>query len=231
MEHLIEIENVSRTYCGTGQYVTALRNVTLKVGKGDFIALMGASGSGKTTLLNIMGLLDRPSSGRVIFGGSDVSAYSDESLSMIRATRIGFVFQSFNLIPHFDALENVELPFLYGHLDEHEGRRRALEALGKVGLAQRVTHRPGELSGGEAQRVAIARAIAPGPDIILADEPTGNLDTATGDSIMDILERLNAEGAAVILVTHDERRARRARKIVQITDGAFMGEQDGQYPV
>ncbi len=213
------VEEVYKIYRRGEQEVRALDGVSLTVENGEFLAIVGQSGSGKSTLMNVLGCLDTPSSGRYLLEGEDVSAMSDRTLSEIRNRRIGFVFQSFQLIPGLDALENVELPLLYRGLPREERRRLAVDCLERVGLGSRLHHRPAEMSGGQQQRVAIARAIAAKPPILLADEPTGNLDSASGREILDILRELNAEGRTVLLITHDPRIAEAARRRIHIRDG------------
>ncbi len=213
------VEEVYKIYRRGDQEVRALDGVSLTVENGEFLAIVGQSGSGKSTLMNVLGCLDTPSSGRYLLEGADVSAMSDRTLSEIRNRRIGFVFQSFQLIPGLDALENVELPLLYRGLPREERRRLAADCLERVGLGSRLHHRPAEMSGGQQQRVAIARAIAAKPPILLADEPTGNLDSASGREILDILRELNAEGRTVLLITHDPRIAEAAQRRIHIRDG------------
>lgn len=214
---MIELVDVSKVYSLGRVQVPALRGVSLTVADGEFVAVMGPSGSGKSTLLHLMGCLDTPTSGRVLFRGRDVSGLPDRELARLRAADIGFVFQTFNLLPDETALGNVELPLLYSGVADR--RSRAREALEKVGLADRLDHRPLELSGGEQQRVAIARAIVRRPSVILADEPTGNLDTESGRMILDLFCRLNAEGVAVVMVTHDAEVAERASRTIRLRDG------------
>ena len=201
--------------------VDALRDVSLDVEEGSYIAIMGPSGSGKSTLMNLLGCLDRPTSGQVYIRGNDVSKLSDDALARVRNKEIGFVFQWFNLLPMLTAVENVELPLVYAGVPPKERRARALRALEQVGLADRARHRPAELSGGQQQRVAIARALINSPAILLADEPTGALDTQTGKEILDLFERLHEQGHTVICVTHDRDVAARAQKIVRIRDGSI----------
>jgi putative ABC transport system ATP-binding protein len=202
--------------------VTALGGVDLLIERGDFVAVMGPSGSGKSTLLHIIGCLDRPTSGSYRFSGRDVSALSDVEVSRIRARRIGFVFQMCHLIPQLTVLENVEVPFAYRGDGERGRRAAALRAIEQVGLIHRIGHRPAELSGGELQRTAIARAVAGEPALILADEPTGNLDSSTGRQIMELIASLHRKGAAVLLVTHDEAVAGYARRRLRLSDGRFV---------
>lgn len=219
---MIEVENLSKIYELGGQKVPALKGVSFRIRKGEFVAIMGQSGSGKSTLMNLLGCLDLPSSGTYRLNDIDVRTLSSDQLAEVRNRRIGFVFQSFNLLPRSSALENTELPLLYGGISDPQSRAR--EALAKVGLDARAHHKPNELSGGECQRVAIARAIVNSPDILLADEPTGNLDSKTGEEIMDIFSRLNREGATLILVTHETHVAQCARRIIHMRDGLIIGD-------
>jgi putative ABC transport system ATP-binding protein len=224
---LVELQDVERVFHRGPAEVVALRNVTLRIQSGEFVAVVGPSGSGKTTLLSILGCLDRPSGGTYFLGGSNVVALDDISLSRIRNRNIGFVFQSFHLIPHLTVLENVETPLLYGECPPGETRERALKSLEHVGLAHRAEHRPSELSGGEAQRAAVARALVVGPSLLLADEPTGNLDSATGEQIAALLASCNSQGTTVVLVTHNDALARRARRTVSLKDGAVARDTRG----
>ena len=206
-----------------GNRINAISELDLRIEKGEFLALLGPSGSGKTTLLNLLGCLDRPTSGRVFVDAMDVSEKSENELSAIRARKIGFVFQSFNLMPMYSAAENVELPMMTTRVPRAQRRQRAAKLLGRVGLSGRMQHRPDELSAGEQQRVAIARALANNPPIILADEPTGNLDTRTGGEIIGILRKLNREsGTTIVMVTHDERMARYATRRLYLKDGCIV---------
>jgi putative ABC transport system ATP-binding protein len=216
---MIKLENISKTYSRDGVPVTALREANFSVDDGDFVVIRGVSGSGKSTLLNILGCLDSPSTGNSFFDGADVSHKNDSELSRIRSERIGFVFQSFNLLPRTTAIENVELPMIYA--GRKINRSRAAEALARVGLAHREHHFATELSGGEQQRVAIARALINDPALILADEPTGNLDESSGVGVMTILHELNDEGRTIVLVTHDEAVAAHARRVLLIRDGVL----------
>jgi putative ABC transport system ATP-binding protein len=223
---MIEAEDISKTYPrGDGGTVDALKEVSFQIAPGEFVAVRGASGSGKSTLLNLLGCLDRPSSGSYRLDGEDVARYSDKQLSRIRNARIGFVFQSFNLLPRTTALENVEMPMVYG--DGHVDRRRALSALERVGLAARANHFATELSGGEQQRVAIARALINSPALILADEPTGNLDLNAGREVMRLLEDLHGEGRTILLVTHDDAIAAHAAREILLRDGAIASDRSG----
>jgi putative ABC transport system ATP-binding protein len=219
---LLQLSGVGKTYPRGDSDVVALREVTLTVEPGESLAVMGPSGSGKSTLLSIVGCLDRPTHGDYLLDGRRVSDCSDDALSRIRNERIGFVFQSFHLMPQLTVLENVETPLLYGSVPQAEWRGRARRCLEKVGLLHRADHRPRELSGGEAQRVAIARALIMEPTLLLADEPTGNLDTRTGDEIAEVLASLNREGRTVVLVTHNENLAQRAGRIIHLRDGAVV---------
>src|SRR5277367_4137369 len=216
---MIRIKNISRTYSRNGVPVTALREATFNIDAGDFVVIRGVSGSGKSTLLNILGCLDSPSTGTYLLDGADVSHKSDAELSRIRSQKIGFIFQSFNLLPRTTAIENVELPMIYA--DREISRSRAAETLARVGLAHRERHFATELSGGEQQRVAIARALINDPALILADEPTGNLDESSGADVMGILHDLNDEGRTIVLVTHDDAVASHARRVLMIRDGVL----------
>jgi len=217
---MIEVDRVSKTFPTKGPPVAALRDVSFTIGKGEFVAIRGASGSGKSSLLNLLGCLDRPTSGAYRLAGEDVSALDDGALSKTRAQKIGFVFQAFNLLQRTTAVENVELPMIYA--DRPVSRPAALAALKRVGLEARAGHFPGQLSGGEQQRVAIARALINDPALILADEPTGNLDRAAGDNVMAILGALNAEGRTVVMVTHDDEVAAKAGRTLTLKDGVLV---------
>jgi len=220
---LAELIDLEKSYrMGADLVVEALRGVTLRIEEGEYLAIMGASGSGKSTLLNLLGCLDRPTSGRYLLGGEDVSQLSDGELSEVRGRRIGFVFQSFNLIPQLSALDNIEVPLFYQGMHRRDRRRRATALAEQVGLGPRARHKPMELSGGEQQRVAIARALANDPLIILADEPTGNLDSKTGLDILTIFDDLTARGRTLIVVTHDENIARRTHRVVRLADGRVV---------
>jgi len=220
---LLRLEGVTKIYQLGEVEVPALRGVDLLLERGDFIAIMGPSGSGKSTLLHIAGLLDRPTSGRVLWDGEDVTSFRPARLAELRGRRIGFVFQTFNLMPTLTALENVELPLVFQGVRPRDRRQRAEELLSLLGLGDRMRHRPSQLSGGERQRVAIARALASDPDLILADEPTGNLDTASGQEILGILAQLNEQGRTVVLVTHDPEAAATARAVLRMRDGRIEG--------
>jgi putative ABC transport system ATP-binding protein len=219
---LIAVESLSKTYDLGDQKVPALKGVGFRIRKGEFVAIMGQSGSGKSTLMNLLGCLDLPSSGTYRLADIDVSTLNSDQLAEVRNRRIGFVFQSFNLLPRSSALENTELPLLYSGTSDTGLKAR--EALSKVGLDARTYHKPNELSGGERQRVAIARAIVNNPSIILADEPTGNLDSKTGKEIMSIFSQLNREGTTLILVTHEQHVARYADRIIQMQDGQILSD-------
>ncbi|MCS7106224.1 MAG: ABC transporter ATP-binding protein [Candidatus Aenigmarchaeota archaeon] len=223
MSALLELEHVSKIYKLDEVEVKALDDVNLKIEKNEFLAVTGPSGSGKSTLLHIMGCLDRPTRGRVILEGRDVSSLSDAELARIRGMKIGFIFQFFNLYPTLTALENVELPMIIVEKDKKERKKRALELLKSVGMEKRASHLPSQLSGGERQRVAIARALANNPSIILADEPTGNLDSKTGKEIINLLAKLQKEeGKTVVIVTHEPTIAKYAERIIYLTDGKII---------
>lgn len=219
MDNLIQITDICKVYNPGENEVRALDHVSLNIDKGEYVAIIGQSGSGKSTLMNMLGCLDVPSSGTYILNGTDVSSLSDDELSDIRNQEIGFIFQGFNLIPSFTAIENVELPLLYRGVSRSKRHELAIQALEKVGLGARMTHKPSEMSGGQQQRVAIARAIAQAPPVILADEPTGNLDSASSKEIIEILKKLHAEGRTVILITHDNEIAAQAKRVIRIKDG------------
>ena len=222
---LAQLVNLRKVYqMAAGVEVVALRDVSLTLEEGEYLAIMGPSGSGKSTLLNLIGCLDRPSSGHYILGGEDVSGLSDSELSAVRGRRIGFVFQSFNLIPQLTALDNIEVPLFYQQIPRRERRRRSEELAERVGLGPRARHKPMELSGGEQQRVAIARALVNDPLIILADEPTGNLDSRTGQEILAIFDDLSSRGRTLIIVTHDEFVGRRTHSIVRVADGLVVSQ-------
>lgn len=222
---IIRIEHISKIYEMGDEKVYALRDVSLTISKGEYVALMGPSGSGKSTLMNMLGCLDTPTSGRYEFNGANVNELDDDDLAEIRNREIGFVFQTFNLLPRATALSNVELPLVYAGMKAEERHRRAAETLASVGLAERAGHKPNELSGGQRQRVAIARALVTQPSIILADEPTGNLDSKTGQEIMALFDELYRQGNTVILVTHEEDIARHARRIVRLRDGLIESDE------
>lgn len=216
---VIKIEGVTKLYKMGAETIHALRGVDLEIRRNEYLAIMGPSGSGKSTLMNMLGCLDTPTDGRYDFNGKNVAHMVDDELAEIRNREIGFVFQTFNLLPRSDALHNVELPLIYAGLRPHDRRERAKAALQNVGLGDRMHHKPNELSGGQRQRVAIARALVNHPSILLADEPTGNLDSKTGEEIMALFERLYDQGHTIIVVTHEEDIARHARRIVRLRDG------------
>ncbi len=216
---LIQTHELWKTYQMGSAEIHALRDVNLVVEEGDYVAIMGPSGSGKSTFLNLLGCLDTPTRGRYVLNGRDVSSMNDDELALVRNEEIGFVFQTFNLLPRATALHNVELPLIYAGVPLERRRQRGLEALEKVDLADRVEHRPNELSGGERQRVAIARALVNNPSLLLADEPTGNLDSTTGEEILAILDKLHKKGHTLLVVTHERDIAARARRIVHLKDG------------
>ncbi len=224
---VIDIEKITKHYLMGEETVHALRGVTLQIHRNEYLAIMGPSGSGKSTLMNMLGCLDTPSSGRYEFNGRDVSAMDDDELAAIRNREIGFVFQTFNLLPRSTSLRNVELPLIYAGVDPETREERAAQVLRDVGLGDRLEHKPNELSGGQRQRVAIARALVNQPSIILADEPTGNLDSKTGEEIMSLLENLYQRGNTIILVTHESDVARHTRRTVFLRDGLIESDELG----
>jgi len=227
---VIDIENITKDYVMGEETVHALRGVSLQIHRNEYIAIMGPSGSGKSTLMNMVGCLDTPTSGRYDFNGRNVAEMDDDELAAIRNREIGFVFQTFNLLPRSDSLRNVELPLIYAGMDPQTREERATQALIDVGLGDRIHHKPNELSGGQRQRVAIARALVNRPSIILADEPTGNLDSKTGEEIMALLEDLYHRGNTIILVTHERDIAAHARRTVRLRDGVIESDQRGFVP-
>ncbi|MGG3798748.1 ABC transporter ATP-binding protein [Metabacillus fastidiosus] len=229
---MIELINVTKSYKVGQEILHVLKNINVKIEDGEFIAIMGPSGSGKSTLMNVIGCLDSPTSGSYLLDGEDISTYKDEELARVRNVSIGFVFQQFQLLPRLTALKNVELPMVYAGVPPKEREERARSALKKVGLGDRVNHLPNELSGGQKQRVAIARAIVNNPKLILADEPTGALDTKTSISIMEQFTQLNKEGTTVVLVTHEPEVADYAKRVILVRDGEIVpqkGERGGAY--
>jgi len=228
---MIKVEALDKIYENGRLQVTALKNVNLNVSPGEFVAIMGASGSGKSTLMNILGCLDRASSGKYYLDNVDISSLADDELANIRNIKIGFVFQAFNLLPKLNALENVELPMIYAGFKNKERREKALVALDKVGLSDRIHHLPNELSGGQKQRVAIARALVNSPSIILADEPTGNLDSKSSEEIIGIFQKLNDEGVTIVMVTHEPEIAEHTKRIVKFKDGEIISDKTVDNPI
>ena len=228
MEKIIELQDICKSFYLGDEELKILKNISLTVCKGEFVAIVGASGSGKSTLMNIIGALDRPTSGRYILAGQDISQLQDKQLSKIRNQKIGFVFQTFNLIARTNAIKNVALPMLYAGIPGSKANERAKQLLAQVGMADRMYHNPNELSGGQKQRVAIARSMSNDPDIILADEPTGALDSTTGRMIMDLFHKLHREqGKTIILITHSPRLAAECQRIITLKDGETVKEERG----
>ncbi|WNZ58867.1 ABC transporter ATP-binding protein [Myxococcus sp. MxC21-1] len=225
---LIQVENITRVFHVGGEEVRALRGVSFGINRGEWVAIIGQSGSGKSTMMNVLGCLDTPSSGRYMLNGKDVSRMSDDELAVIRNVEIGFIFQTFQLLPKETALANVELPLVYRGVSAKERRARATAALEKVQLAHRMHHRPNELSGGQRQRVAIARALVSEPSMLLADEPTGNLDSATGEEIVRLFEQLHKAGHTLVLVTHEPKLAARCPRAIRLSDGEIVADGDGR---
>jgi putative ABC transport system ATP-binding protein len=221
---MIKLQGVTKTYKNGKETVDVLKQIDLKIKQGDFVAIMGPSGSGKSTLMNIIGCLDRPTNGTYFFDGKDISSLNDQELARVRNKAIGFVFQQFHLLPRLNALKNVELPMIYAGIGKKEREELAKQALMKVGLEERMHHFPNELSGGQKQRVAIARAIVNSPKIILADEPTGALDTKTSESIMELFLQLNREGTTIVVVTHEHEVAQYAKRNIMVRDGVIVQE-------
>lgn len=230
MSSLIELRNIERVYQMGSQEVRALSGVSLTVGRNEYVAIMGPSGSGKSTMMNIIGCLDTPTSGDYILNGHHVSEMSDDQLARVRNKEIGFVFQTFNLLPRVNCLQNVELPLVYAGIRKSKRRQMAQEALEKVGLGDRMDHKPNELSGGQRQRVAVARALVNDPSIILADEPTGNLDSRTGEEIMQLFEILYRRGNTLLVVTHEEEVAKHARRVIRLRDGLIESDIEVERP-
>lgn len=228
---IIRMNDIGKIYDTGKIQVEALKNVDLSIGKGEFVSIMGPSGSGKSTLMNIIGCLDKSTSGSYELDGVNISGLDDTELAKIRNRKIGFVFQSFNLLPRITALQNVELPMIYAGMGKKERRSKALEALERVGLEDRKDHKPNELSGGQKQRVAIARALVNNPAIILADEPTGNLDTASGEDIMAVFQELNREGVTMVLVTHEPDIAEHTKRVVKFRDGFLTTDERISKPI
>lgn len=223
---MIEVSDLFKTYRTGDIEVPALRGITFKIKKGEYISIMGPSGSGKSTLMNILGCIDTPTSGSYRLDEQEVSTLDDEGLAKIRNRKVGFVFQTFNLLPRLTALANVELPLIYSGISRAERKEIAIEALKRVGLAERIHHKPNELSGGQSQRVAIARALVNNPSIILADEPTGNLDRATGSDIISLFQNLNSEfGVTLLIVTHDQEVGKSAKRLIQLVDGQITKDE------
>ncbi len=230
-EKIIEVENLVKNYKVGTQVVRALRSVSISINRGEYVAIMGASGSGKSTLMNIIGCLDTPTSGKYVLNGKDVSSLRDDQLADIRNSEIGFIFQVFNLLPRNTALENVMLPLVYAGVRKNDRMKRAKDTLVDVGLADRMTHRPNELSGGQRQRVAIARALVNKPALLLADEPTGNLDSEISEEIMKLFADIHRKGNTLLMVTHEEDIARHAHRIIRLKDGKVESDTVNENPV
>mgnify|MGYP001025384546 CR=1 FL=1 len=222
---IVELNRVVKEYVNGSLRVTALRGIDVRIESGEYAVIMGASGSGKSTLLNLLGCLDHITRGEYLLGGESVSNLSDDQLSEIRSRKIGFIFQSYNLIQQLNILENIEVPLFYQGVPEHEARERAVKLSARLGLADRLEHKPMELSGGQQQRVAIARSLVCNPILMLADEPTGNLDSRTGEEILEVIDELHAEGKTIVMVTHDDAIARRAQRVIRVSDGVIISNE------
>lgn len=222
---IVELKRATKEYINGSLRVTALREIDLRISPGEYAVIMGASGSGKSTLLNLLGCLDHLSSGDYLLGGENISQFSDDQLSSIRSRRIGFIFQSYNLIPQLNVLENIEVPLFYQGVSESEAAERAVVLAERMGLGDRLKHKPMELSGGQQQRVAIARSLVCDPILMLADEPTGNLDSKTGQEILELIDELHAEGKTIVMVTHDDDIAHRAQRVVRFRDGEIISNE------
>lgn len=223
---IIKLENITKHYpLGDGEYYQALNGITLEINKGEFVAIMGPSGSGKSTTMHIVGALDTPTTGKYALNGKDISAYTEDQLADIRNKEIGFIFQSFNLLPRTTVLKNVERPMLYGKIEPQERLKRAMDALSLVGIADKAQNLSNHISGGQIQRVAIARALVMDPSIILADEPTGNLDTKTSHEIMSFIKELNEKGRTIVLITHEDDIAKYAKRIIRLVDGKVVSDE------
>lgn len=222
---MIELQNVSRTFTVGDQQVAALRDINMKLGEGEYLSIMGPSGSGKSTMLNLLGLLDRPSTGAYLLDGGDVTALTDAQQAKVRSEKIGFVFQSFHLVPRLTAAQNIELPMMLAGIPAEERQRRVAELVASYGLSTRADHRPDQLSGGQRQRVAIARATVMKPSVLLADEPTGNLDRTTGWEVLKLLEQLTERGITLVIVTHDAEIGARAKRQIHMLDGAILSDE------
>ncbi|HAQ39507.1 MAG TPA: macrolide ABC transporter ATP-binding protein [Clostridiales bacterium] len=219
---MIDLRNITKTYDMGSVQVQVLKGITLHVDEGEFLSIIGPSGSGKSTLMNMIGCLDAPTTGEYYLAGREISTYNEKQLSKIRNKKIGFIFQKFNLLPKLSAFENVELPLIYRGMNSRERKQLSMEALKKVGLSDRINHKPTELSGGQQQRVAIARALAGDPPVLLADEPTGNLDSKSGSDVMNLIRQLSSEGKTIVLITHDSEIAKEAESTITIKDGLLL---------
>lgn len=231
MDTIINLDSINKNYYPGAEIVHALRSISLEIFKNEFVAIMGPSGSGKSTLMNLIGCLDTPTSGIYVLNSKDVSKLNDNQLAEIRNKEIGFVFQTFNLLPRYSALENVMLPLVYAGIPRHERIEQAQHALASVGLSDRMSHKPNELSGGQRQRVSLARALVNNPAIILADEPTGNLDSKTSTDIMSVFQKIHQEGNTIILVTHEENIAQYAHRVIRLLDGYIESDQANEHTI